>query len=127
MSHGGTGTQPAGTVIGAAGGTVVGPNGARVVIPAGAVATNTLIKIEQTATGSPALPGGFSAVGPDVRLYPARHHVHRPGDDHLPFDPATVPSGRCRRFQDQCADQWEQVANATFSANSVSAQVTSFS
>ena len=44
---GGTGTQPAGTVVGAAGGTVTGPNGAKVVIPPGALAGNTTINIAQ--------------------------------------------------------------------------------
>ena len=47
----------------------------------------------------------------------------------LPFDPASVPAGSTPVFYKttNAQTQWEQIANATFGATSVSAQVTSFS
>ena len=93
MRAGGTGTQPAGTVIGPAGGTVIGPNGASVVIPPGALATNTTITIAQTSAGSPPLPGGFTSFGPMFAFTPHGTTFAVPVTMTLPFDPASVPAG----------------------------------
>ena len=46
----------------------------------------------------------------------------------LPFNPASVPAGTIPQFYKTNAQfQWEQIANSAFGADSVSAQVTSFS
>ena len=125
---GGGGAPPVSAVIGPAGGTVIGPNGASVVIPAGALATDTAIGIEQTSAGSPALPGAFSTAGAMFAFTPHGTTFAVPVTVTLPFDPATIAAGRSAAlFKTNAANQWEQVANATFGANTVSAQVTSFS
>jgi uncharacterized delta-60 repeat protein len=120
---------PAQTGIGAAGGTVTGPNGSKVVIPAGALTTNIDIKIEQTSAGSPPLPGGFSAAGQMFAFTPHGTTFAVPVTVTLPFDSASVPAGSAPvLFKTiNAQDQWEQVANAVFSADTVSAEVTSFS
>jgi uncharacterized delta-60 repeat protein len=124
----GTGPQPTGTVIGPAGGTVVGPNGATIVIPPGALAANTLIKIEESSAGAPALPAGFSARGPMFAFTPHGTTFAVPVTVTLPFDATTVPAGMSPAFyKTNAQSQWERVDNAIFSTNSVSAQVTSFS
>jgi uncharacterized delta-60 repeat protein len=122
------GTSSTGTVIGAAGGTVVGPNGVEIVIPPGALAADTMIAIEQTSAGSPALPAGFSVVGQMFAFTPHGTSFAVPVTVTLPFDPATVPAGKVPAlFKTNAQNQWEQVASATFGANTVSAQITSFS
>ena len=46
----------------------------------------------------------------------------------VPFNPAQMPAGQQPAlFKTNAQNQWEQVANATFGTNSVTAQVTSFS
>ena len=125
---GGGGTQQTGTVIGAAGGTVAGPNGAKVVIPAGALATDITINIEQTSAGSPPLPSGFSVSGQMFAFTPHGTSFAVPVTLTLPFDPASVPAGRAPAlYKTNAQNQWEQVANATFNADTVIAQVSSFS
>jgi len=123
----GGGTPPTGTVVGAAGGTVVGPNGARVVIPPGALATDTTIAIALTTAGAPALPSGFTAHGQMFAFTPHGTTFAVPVTMTLPFDPASVPSGTTPLFFKTAANQWEQVANATFGADTATAQVDAFS
>jgi len=119
---------PPQTGIGPAGGTVLGPNGARVEIPPGALATNTAIAIEQTSTGSPPLPGGFATSGLMFAFTPHGTTFAVPVTITLPFDPTSVPAGTAPAlFKTNAQNQWEQVANATFGATSVTAQITSFS
>jgi uncharacterized delta-60 repeat protein len=119
---------PPQTGIGAAGGTVTGPDGAKVVIPAGALTTNIDIKVELSSAGAPALPAGFTAVGQMFAFTPHGTTFATPVTMTLPFDPASVPAGRAPQFyKTNAQNQWEQVANATFDATSVSAPVTSFS
>ena len=125
---GGGGTSQSGTVVGAAGGTVAGPNGAKVVIPAGALATDTTILIEQTSAGSPPLPGGFSVSGQMFAFTPHGTTFAVPVTLTLPFDPASVPAGSTPTLlKTNAQNRFEQVAGATFGADSVTAQVTSFS
>jgi hypothetical protein len=125
---GGGGTPPAGTVVGAAGGTVVGPNGAKVVIPPGALANDTTINIAQIATSATALPAGFTAHGQMFAFTPHGTTFAVPVTMTLPFDTASVPAGTTPQlYKTNAQNQWQQVAGATFGADSVSAQVTSFS
>ena len=120
--------QSASALIGAAGGTLSGPNGATVVIPPGALATDTTIAIEQTQAGSPPLPGGFSVSGSMFALTPHGTTFAAPVTVSLPFDAASVPAGSTPAlYKTNAQNQWERVAGATFGANSVSAQITSFS
>ena len=124
----GVGTQPAGTVVGAAGGTVSGPNGAKVVIPAGALATNTTINIEQTSAGAPPLPTGVSSFGLMFAFTPHGTRFAAPVTVTVPFDPASVSSSVTPTlYKTNAQNQWEQVANVTVNADTLSAQVTSFS
>lgn len=120
--------QP-GTPVGAAGGTVTGPNGATVVIPAGALASEVRILIEASSTGSPPLPSGFTVAGRSFALTPHGTTFAAPVTITLPFDPATVPAGRTPQLFKTIngQTQWEAVAGATFGANSVTAQISSFS
>ena len=125
---GGTGAQPSGTVVGAAGGTVVGPNGTKVVIPPGALATNTTIAIAQSSTGTPPFPGGITVSGLMFAFTPHGTTFALPVTVTLPFSAATVPAGSAPAlYKTNAQNQWEQIASATFGADSVSAQVTSFS
>ena len=125
---GGGGTSQSGTVIDAAGGTVVGPNGAKVVIPAGALATDTTINIAQIAASTAVLPAGFSVSGQIFAFTPHGTQFAVPVTMTLPFNPALVPAGITPQFYKTNAQfQWEQIANATFGADTASAQVTSFS
>jgi Calx-beta domain/ZU5 domain len=125
---GGGGTSQTGTVVGAAGGTVTGPNGAKVVIPAGALATDTTINIEQIASSTAVLPAGFSVSGQIFAFTPHGTTFAVPVTMTLPFNPALVPAGTTPQFYKTNAQfQWEQIANATFGADTASAQVTSFS
>lgn len=118
---------PAG--VGPAGGTVTGPNGAKVVVPPGALTTTVDIRIEQTSAGAPALPAGHAAFGQMFAFTPHGTAFAVPVTVTLPFDPASVPAGSAPAFfkTNSAQDQWQQVANAAFGADSVSAEVTSFS
>ncbi len=120
---------PPGTLIGAAGGTVTGPNGSKVVIPAGALTTEVRINIEQVTTGAPALPAGFVAHGQMFAFTPHGTTFAAPVTMTLPFNPAGVPAGSTPVFYKTINAQtaWEEIAGATFGADSVSAQVTGFS
>jgi len=125
---GDTGTPPSSAVVGAAGGTVIGPNGAKVEIPPGALGTGTTITVEQTSTGSPPLPSGFSVAGPMFELTPHGTTFALPVTVTLPFDPASVPAGRTPAlYKTTAANQWVQVPSASFGSNSVTAQITNFS
>jgi uncharacterized delta-60 repeat protein len=125
---GGGGAPPVAAVIGAAGGTVSGPNGAKVVIPPGALATDTTIAVEQTSAGAPAFPAGFSAFGQMFAFTPHGITFAVPVTVTLPFDAAAVPAGVAPAlYKTNAQNQWEEVVGATFGANSVSAQITSFS
>ncbi len=125
---GGGGTQQSGAVVGPTGGTVVGPNGAKVVIPAGALATDTTINIAQIAASTAALPAGFSVSGQTFAFTPHGTTFAVPVTMTLPFNPALVPAGTTPQFYKTNAQfQWEQITNATFGADTASAQVTSFS
>ena len=125
---GGGGTQQSGAVVGTAGGTVVGPNGAKVVIPAGALATNTTINIAQIAASTAVLPVGFSVSGQMFAFTPHGTTFAVPVTMTLPFNPASVPAGTTPQFYKTNAQfQWEQITNATFGADTATAQVTSFS
>lgn len=114
--------------IGPAGGTVTGPNGAKVAIPAGALATSTPIAIAQTTAGSPPLPAGLTTAGLMFAFTPHGTTFAAPVTVTLPFDPASIAAGATPAlFKTNAQNQWEQVANATFAATTVTAQVTSFS
>jgi hypothetical protein len=107
---------------------VLGPNGAKVEIPAGALATNTEIKVELSSAGAPALPVGLTAVGQMFAFTPHGTTFSVPVTMTIPFDPTSVPAGRAPAiYKTNAQNQWEQIANATFGADNVSAQVTSFS
>ena len=125
---GGGVAQPSGTVVGTAGGTVLGPKGAKVVIPPGALATGTMITIEETSAGAPPLPSGFAASGPMFAFTPHGTIFAVPVTMTVPFDPALLPAGsRPTLYKTNAQNLWEQVAGATANASAVSAQVTSFS
>ena len=125
---GGGGTSQSGAVIGAAGGTVVGPNGAKVVIPAGALATDTTINIAQITASTAVLPAGFSVSGQIFAFTPHGTQFAVPVTMTLPFNPALAPAGITPQFYKTNAQfQWEQITNATFGADTATAQVTSFS
>ncbi len=125
---GGTAPQPVGTVIGVAGGTVIGPNGAKVVIPPGALTGSTTINIAQIQGSSVVLPTDVTAFGPMFAFTPHGTNFAVPVTMTLPFDPASVPAGGTPQFfKTNAQNQWELIADATFGADSVSAQVTSFS
>lgn len=114
--------------IGPAGGTVTGPSSAKVEVPAGALANNTPIAIEQTTAGSPPLPAGLATLGQMFAFTPHGTTFAVPVTVTLPFNPASVSAGRAPAlFKTNAQNQWEQVANATFGATTVTAQVTSFS
>jgi uncharacterized delta-60 repeat protein len=120
--------QPQSSMIGPAGGTVIGPLGAKVVIPPGALASDTLITIEQTSAGAPALPAWFSEVGEMFAFTPHGTTFAVPVTITLPFDAAGAPDGAVPAlYKTDAENQWKQVLNSTFDANSVSAEVTSFS
>jgi uncharacterized delta-60 repeat protein len=115
-------------MIGPAGGTVTGPNGAKVVIPAGALTSDTLINITQTSAGSPVLLAGFSATGFMFEFTPHGITFAIPVTMTLPFNGALVPAGNSPQFyKTNALNQWEQIANAIFGVDSVSAQVAGFS
>jgi uncharacterized delta-60 repeat protein len=124
----GGGVPAAGTVVGAAGGTVTGPNGASVVIPGGALASDVTVQVEQTSAGAPELPAGLVPQGPVFAFTPHGTAFALPVVMTVPFDPLLVPAGATPQFYKTNAQgQWEQVASATFSATSVTAEVTGFS
>lgn len=119
---------PPQTGIGSAGGTVSGPNGSRVVIPAGALATNTDIKIEQASVGAPPLPAGLIVSGQMYAFTPHGTVFAVPVTITMPYDPATVPAGATPvLYKTNAQNQWEQIANPTFNADNVTAQIGSFS
>lgn len=114
--------------IGPAGGTVLGPNGAKAVIPAGAVATNLDIRVEQTSSGAPPLPGDLVAVGSMFAFTPHGTTFAAPVTITLPFDPAAAPSTQPPAlYKTNAQNQWEPIANASFGADAVSAEISSFS
>jgi hypothetical protein len=123
------------TMIGVAGGTVEGPDGARVVIPPGALTADTPIGIEQTSAGAPALPDGFLTLSPMFAFTPHGIIFAVRVTVTLPFDPALVPAGESPALYrtdpihvDPRYDRrWNRIANATFTADSASAEVTNFS
>ena len=93
------------------------------------MASEIRINIEQITTGAPALPAGFVAHGQMFAFTPHGTTFAVPVTMTLPFDPASVPAGTTPVFYKttNAQTQWEQIANATFGATSVSAQVTRFS
>lgn len=114
--------------IGPSGGTVAGPNGAQVAIPAGALAASTAIVVDQSSTGSPALPAGVTTFGSIYAFTPHNTAFALPATITVPFNAASVPAGRTPvLFKTNAAGAWEQVAGATLNAGTVTAQVTSFS
>jgi hypothetical protein len=122
------GSEQAGAIVGPAGGTVIGPNGARVVIPAGALASDTLIAIEETSDGAPALPTDFAAFGAMFAFTPHGTRFAVPVTVTVPFDAAAVPAGVAPSLlKTNDDDQWEQLANVTLQGDALSAEVTSFS
>ena len=122
------GTPSTGQVVGAAGGTVSGPNGAKVVIPAGALASDVTINVAQTAAGSPALPGGVTALGPMFAFTPHGTSFAMPATVTLPFDPTLVPAGVTPElYKTNAQNEWVPVPGAVFTATSVTAQFTGFS
>ena len=127
---GGDGAIPGvvGTVVGPAGGTVAGAGGAVLVIPAGALASDVTIAIEQSATNAPAVPGRLTTVGSTFALTPHGTTFNVPVTLTLPFDPSTLPTGTVPvLLKTNAAGQWEQISSATFAADTVTAQITSFS
>jgi len=118
----GTGT------VGTAGGTVTGSGGAKVVVAAGALAQNTAISVAQSGNGAPPLPAGVTAFGSMFAFTPHGTEFSVPVTITVPFDPASVPVGATPQlYKTNAQSQWEQVANATFGTNAVTADVTSFS
>jgi uncharacterized delta-60 repeat protein len=114
--------------IGAAGGTVTGPNGAKVEIPPSALASPTVIEIALTTGNVAPLPLGLAAVGQMFAFTPHGTTFATPVTVTLPFDPASVRPGKTPRlYKTNAQGEWEEVPNATFGAQSVTAQVTSFS
>ena len=132
---GGDGTERSGgapgssAVVGPAGGTVLGPNGAKVVIPPGALAADTVIGIEQTSAGAPALPAGFAVFGQMFAFTPHGTTFAVPATVTLPFDPAAVPAGAGVTFYKTTAGErgWAIMDGATVNGSSMTAPVTSFS
>jgi hypothetical protein len=121
-------TQPVPSGIGAAGGTVSGPNGSKVEIPRGALAVVTQIAVDQTSLNAPPLPAGLTPIGQMFAFTPHGTTFATPATITMPFDPASVPAGVTPAlFKTNAQNQWEKVANATFGASSVTAQVSSFS
>jgi uncharacterized delta-60 repeat protein len=114
--------------IGAGGGTLLGPNGAQVVIPPGALASNTMIGIEQTAAGAPALPSGVTPFGAMFAFTPHGTRFAVPVTVTIPFDRGSVPPGTAPALYKTDDDaQWAQLADASVEADVVSAEVSSFS
>jgi alpha-tubulin suppressor-like RCC1 family protein len=125
---GGGGDAPPPPMIGAAGGTVSGPNGAQVVVPAGALGANTAIAVAQSSSGAPALPAGVNALGSMFAFTPHGTTFAAPVTVTVPFDAAALPAGATPLlYKTNAAGAWEQVANASVNAGTISAQVTSFS
>ncbi len=125
---GGNNSPPPQTGIGAPGGSISAPGGASVTVPAGALTANIDVKVEQVAGGSPALPAGFTAVGPMFAFTPHGTTFAVPVSISLPFDPALVPDGATPvLYKTNAQDQWEPVAGATFESSTVTAQIASFS
>jgi alpha-tubulin suppressor-like RCC1 family protein len=119
---------PSPPMIGPAGGTVTGPNGAQVVIPAGALAADTAIAVTQSGAGSPALPAGTPTFGAVYTFTPHGITFALPVTITVPFDAASVPAGVTPfLFKTNAAGAWERVPNATVSAGTITAQVSSFS
>lgn len=114
--------------IGSAGGTVTGPGGAQVVVPANALAQTTSVAVAQSSAGSPALPSGFTSFSAVYELTPHGTTFAQPVSVTIPFDPAQLPAGAVPAlFKTDAQGGWERVPHATVGANTVSAQVSSFS
>src|SRR5688572_24908225 len=127
---GAAGSQPAPVPsgIGAAGGTALGPDGSKVEVPRGALAVVTQIAVDQTSLNAPPLPAGLTPIGQMFAFTPHGTTFATPATITMPFDPASVPAGATPAlFKTNSQNQWEKVANATFGASSVTAQVSSFS
>ena len=130
LGCGGGDTSPStqGVVIGPAGGTAAGANGAKVVVPPSALTADTLIAIERSSAGAPALPAGLSPLGPMFALTPHGTTFAVPVTLTLPFDPASAPAGaRLALYKTNAENRFERLANAAFGAESVSAKISSFS
>jgi hypothetical protein len=125
---GGDNPPPPQPVVGAAGGTVAGPNGAQVVVPAGALAANTAIAVDQSSSGAPALPAGVNALGSMFAFTPHGTTFAVPVTITVPFNAGSLPAGATPLlYKTNAAGAWEQVANASVNAGTISAQVSSFS
>jgi alpha-tubulin suppressor-like RCC1 family protein len=118
---------PASTTIGAAGGTVSG-GGAQVVVPPGALSAATSIAIDPSSSGSPALPGGFTAAGPMFAITPHGTTFAVPVTVTVPIDASRVPAGQSGSlYKTDAAGAWQRVDGAVVSGSTVTAQVSSFS
>ena len=119
---------PAPSGIGPAGGTVSN-GGAQVVVPAAALAQATQIAIAQTNAGAPALPPEVTLVGPMFAFTPHGTTFAVSATVTLPYDPSLVPAGAQVQLYKTNAAQtgWQSIPLTGTSANSVTAQVMSFS
>jgi hypothetical protein len=115
--------------IGTAGGAVSHASGASVVVPAGALTQNTVIEIEQSSVGAPALPAGATLVGQVYAFTPHGTTFSVPVTVTVPFDPALVPSGATPALYKTNAARsaYELVAGAVVSGSSLVGEVTGFS
>jgi hypothetical protein len=121
---------PAPTGIGPAGGTVTGSNGATVAVPAGALSQTVNIQVTEISPASVSLPMGVDRVGAVYALTPHDTSFAVPVAVNIPFDPAQVPAGssaRLMKTSDSARTVWAEVAGATTSGGTATAQLTSFS
>ena len=127
-SGGGDGVGASG-FVGAAGGIVDGPSGARVVVPAGALASPIPIAVSQSSAGSPALPGGVTALGAMFAFTPHGTHFAVPATITVPFDPGSVPAGVTPALYKTDATQtsWEVVPAAVVDGSTMVGEVSGFS
>jgi hypothetical protein len=124
---GDAGDGSSGTLIGPAGGTVSGPGGASVVVPAGALASSIQLRIAEDATGAPALPKGFAAIGPVLAFTPHGTTFSSPVTVTVPFNPALLPTGETPLlFKAEQGGSFAQITS-TQNGNAVNASVSNFS
>ena len=121
-------TKAQGT-IGPAGGKVVISTGAQVIIPEDALAADTLIGVEQSASGAPPLPTGTTTFSPIVAFTPHGTNFALPTTITLPFDASSVPAGTKLALAktNDTQDGWELISGSFINGNTISAPVVGFS
>jgi len=117
--------QPQGGTIGPVGGQMLGPSGAAVTVPSGALSSETVLAIEISTSGYPALPAGEEQMGSVFAFTPHGQSFGSNVTVKVPFTRGSA--GTPELLSAAPGGAWSVVAGAIASGNAMEAKVAHFS